>query len=44
MKIIGDVENVMEDIVRKFSDLERKKERKELKEWWGKIESWRERN
>ena len=42
--IIGDVANVLEDIVRQFRASEKKPEKKAIGAWWEQIDRWRARN
>ncbi|WP_201026381.1 acetolactate synthase 3 large subunit [Paramesorhizobium deserti] len=42
--IIGDVERVLEDMVRQWRASERKPEKQAMAEWWAQIDKWRARN
>ncbi|MGU3398176.1 acetolactate synthase 3 large subunit [Brucellaceae bacterium D45D] len=42
--IIGDVEHVLEDIIRQFRASEKKPEKKAIAAWWEQIDRWRARN
>ncbi len=42
--IIGDVGNVLEDMVRMWGAVKRKPDAKDMKKWWEQIDDWRARN
>ncbi|WP_343312300.1 acetolactate synthase 3 large subunit [Brucella sp. BE17] len=42
--IVGDVEHVLEDIIRQFRASEKKPEKKAMSAWWEQIDRWRARN
>jgi len=42
--IIGDVERVLEDMVRQWRASEKKPEKKAMADWWAQIDKWRSRN